>query len=147
MVGAAFLLVIVVAATTGGNKPATPTAPAGGATTAQQQPAGNPPATTAAPAVHHVEYRITGEGGATHASITYNDGGTSISQKQGAALPWTTAFDVPTGRFSVASLSGQNAGGAGEVTCTIIVDGQTVKTGIGSGAYAIASCSGPIEGF
>lgn len=148
MVGAAFLLVIVVAAITSGGQPTSPIAPAGGVTTGQQQPAGAPPATSAAPAVHHVQYQLTGTGGATHASVTWNsDGGTSISQEQNASLPWTKSFDVPAGKFSVATLSGQNAGSSGKVTCTITVDGKPVKTADGSGAYAIAACSGTIEGF
>jgi len=87
-----------------------------------------------------VTYEVIGSGGAGSAMITYT---TPSGQEQdsSADLPWRKTFKSDAGEFL--SVSAQNKGG-GTITCTITVDGKTIKRARSKGAYAIASCDGMI---
>lgn len=87
--------------------------------------------------LHTVVYEVDGSGTAL---VTYS---TPSGQEQdnGADLPWTKKFKAKGGEFL--SVSAQNKGG-GTITCTITVDGKTIKRARSKGAYAIASCDGMI---
>ena len=82
-------------------------------------------------------YKVTGP---SSAMVTYS---TPSGQEQdsSADLPWTKKFKAKGGEFL--SVSAQNKGG-GTITCTITVDGKTIKRARSKGAYAIASCDGMI---
>jgi hypothetical protein len=43
-----------------------------------------------------------------------------------------------------AYLSAQNTSAYGEITCEIVVDGQSFKKSTSDGGYTIASCSGSV---
>lgn len=93
-------------------------------------------------AKHTVEYKVTGAG---KADLTFTtDTNASISQENGATLPWTKKLDVTgfTGGMNIQAQNGMD-GGSGKISCEVIVDGKSVKTASSSGQGAIASCSAP----
>ena len=51
-------------------------------------------------------------------------------------LPWSKSLSASSGEFL--QISAQNHGDRGDVTVTILVDGQMVKTATSSGGYVIA---------
>ena len=91
------------------------------------------------PAQMTVVYEVVGT--ASGASLTwYNEqGGTEQGDYQ---IPFRKVLTFRPGQF--ATLSAQNLGESGSVTCRISVNGKTWKESTSEGAYKIASCSGII---
>jgi len=90
------------------------------------------------------------EGTAPGADITMTDSSGSISQQSGLAVPLQSTsgepgirLPIPCGDF--ASISAQNTGGRGTITCRITADGVVLDETSSSGAYVIASCDATIE--
>lgn len=83
-----------------------------------------------------ITYRVGGS--ASSGSITYSTP-SGQEQQNGVDLPWKKTLKVRKGDFAMLDVTVQN-GGSGTVTCEIDVDGQKVKAGKSSGAYAIVSC-------
>lgn len=75
------------------------------------------------------------------ADLTYGVGSDGTEQQQGVDVPMAplSYSDVPPGAFLY--FSAQNEG-AGELTCTITVDGKVVSTHTSTGDYAIVTCEG-----
>lgn len=75
------------------------------------------------------------------ADLTYGVGSDGTEQEQGVDVPMAplSYSDVPPGAFLY--FSAQNEG-AGELTCTITVDGKVVSTHTSTGDYAIVTCEG-----
>ena len=96
------------------------------------------PSTGRTTASHTVTYKISGT--ARGASLTYTNASGGIEQQEAVALPWQQSFSARRGQF--VSISAQNAGRSGSITCEILLDGVSVKTSTSEGAYRIASCSG-----
>lgn len=100
-------------------------------------PAGDPAATDApaAPAATEVTFEVTGSGSV--GAITYSRGA-SVGQVSGVELPWEQtgpAAAEPT-EYSVSA-----AGGSGEISCRIVVDGVVLVEESDS-EYSAVSCSG-----
>jgi len=94
--------------------------------------------------LHEVVYEVTGT--ASSVSITYQNESGGTAQQDSIGLPMTNKagqsgmhFKMDDGAFMY--ISAQNEGSTGSVTCTIKVDGKTVKTTTSQGAYVIATCS------
>jgi hypothetical protein len=98
------------------------------------------PTSSRAAAGYSVTYKISGT--ARAASLTYTNASGGIEQKEAAPVPWQQSFNARRGQF--VSISAQNEGRSGSVTCEILVDGVSVKKSTSEGAYRIASCSGSI---
>ncbi len=89
-----------------------------------------------APAAAQVTYQVTGSG--SDVTITFGRG-TSVAQVSGADLPWertAPAADEPAD-YSVTA-----AGGSGELSCRILVDGAVVSEQSADGDYSAVSCNG-----
>lgn len=97
--------------------------------------------TSRAGATAAVSYRVSGSG--RSASLTYTNATGGIEQKEAVRLPWEQTFTGRAGQF--VSISAQNQGQSGSVTCEILVDGVVVKHSTSDGAYTIASCSGAVQ--
>lgn len=86
------------------------------------------------------------EGTADGADITYSTA-TGIQQQSRAAIP----LQMTDGTFGIQmkgaqvprtlTISAQNTGAKGTVTCSIRLNGEKVAENTSSGAYAIASCT------
>ena len=88
-------------------------------------------------AEHTVEYVVTSAG---DASVSYWSGnGTSSADITG---DWSEEFTVTGPSMASLTVTGEFTDDSGEVTCEIIIDGETVSENSGSGAGATASCSG-----
>ena len=114
------------------------TAPAGTGPAGTAPAVGAPDDGAAAqpPAAAQVTYEVTGSGSA--GTITVGRG-TSVTQVSGAELPWQQTSPVaaePT-EYSVSA-----AGGSGEITCRIVVDGAVLSEESEDGDYSAVSCSG-----
>jgi len=98
------------------------------------------PAEKPAAKVKTVVYEVTGTG--TAGNITYTtDGLTSTEQVTDVPLPWSKTIELPTNEaIQIVQVLAQN-GDSGEIAATITVDGEVVKSGKSSGAYAIVSVS------
>lgn len=92
------------------------------------------------PAGGTITYRIGGT--ARSASLTYINASGGTEQQQAVRVPWQQQFSARRGQF--VSISAQNQGDAGSVTCEILVDGVVLKRSTSDGAYTIASCSGSV---
>jgi hypothetical protein len=77
---------------------------------------------------------------AATADMTF-EGPDGTIQQTGQAVPWTYTRAATAGDFLY--VSAQNSAG-GEITCTISVDGQQVKTSTSSGDYAICQADGTL---
>jgi hypothetical protein len=100
-----------------------------------------PPAVAARPGARgeftvKVTYRVKGSAGAAHLTYRNAEGGTVQTSVR---LPWEVTFDAKGGTFL--SVSAQNQGTSGSVTCEIMLDGESRTTSTSSGAYVIAECS------
>ncbi|SFO48029.1 membrane protein [Pseudonocardia ammonioxydans] len=115
---------------TGSSPPGT--APPGTAPAVDEPAAG----AGAQPAAAQVTYEVTGAGSA--GTITVGRG-TSITQVSGAELPWqqTSPAAVEPTEYSVSA-----AGGSGEISCRIDVDGVVLSEESADGDYSAVSCSG-----
>jgi hypothetical protein len=81
---------------------------------------------------------IYGIGGtARRASLTYHNATGAIEQN-GSVNPHPAIKFCSAAPFF--SISAQNEGAAGTISCTIAVDGELVSQAESSGGYAIASC-------
>lgn len=109
-----------------------------GSAPAVDAPAGDAPAVDAAeqPAAAQVTYEVTGSGSA--GTITFGLG-TSVAQVSGAELPWqrTSPAAAESTEYSVTA-----AGGSGEISCRILVDGAVLSEESADGEYSAVSCSG-----
>ncbi|MBN9794100.1 hypothetical protein DMP17_36785 [Pseudonocardia sp. TMWB2A] len=145
VVAAAAAAVPIGLAVLGGTEDETPAAwregqVAFGASTGGGQP-GVVPATevAAAPttsAAAQITYEVTGSGSGV--TITFGRG-TSVAQVSGADLPWertAPAAGEPTD-YSVTA-----AGGSGELSCRILVDGAVISEESADGDYSAVSCNG-----
>ncbi|WP_226366441.1 MmpS family transport accessory protein [Pseudonocardia sp. ICBG162] len=145
VVAAAAAAVPIGLAVFGGTEDETPAAwregqVAFGASTGGGQP-GVVPATevAAAPttsAAAQITYEVTGSGSGV--TITFGRG-TSVAQVSGADLPWertAPAAGEPTD-YSVTA-----AGGSGELSCRILVDGAVISEESADGDYSAVSCNG-----
>lgn len=89
----------------------------------------------------------TVSGTATSADITYTTP-TGIRQQQGIDVPLMTEGGTPYLEFTFdagdfVSITAQNSGEDGEVTCQITLStGRVLSENTSSGAFAIASCDG-----
>jgi hypothetical protein len=91
--------------------------------------------TTKAKGLHTVVYTV--QGTARKGSINYS---TPSGQEQinGSKLPWSKTFKAENG--TVLSVMGQIDAGAASITCTITLDGKTIKRAKSSGEYSVVSC-------
>jgi hypothetical protein len=87
-----------------------------------------------------VTYKISGT--ARSASLTYTNASGGIEQKEAVRLPWEQSFSARSGQF--VSISAQNQGSSGTVTCEILLNGVVVKQSTSTGAYTIAACNGSV---
>ncbi|MFO7169889.1 MAG: MmpS family transport accessory protein [Chloroflexota bacterium] len=94
--------------------------------------------TSRSAASYSVTYKISGT--ARAASLTYTNASGGIEQKEAVSVPWQQSFSARRGQF--VSISAQNQGRSGSITCEILIDGVSVKKSTSEGAYRIASCSG-----
>lgn len=98
-------------------------------------------------ALPEVVYEV--EGTAAVANITYTTS-SGIAQQSSVKVPLTAKGGSQRGitftmdRGDVVSISSQNRGSSGSLTCRITVDGVVVSTNTSSGAYTIATCSGSV---
>lgn len=86
-----------------------------------------------------IVYHVTGLAKSAIVTYTNEQGGT---EQQTVPLPWKRIYYMLPGEF--AYISAQNQSDKGSVTCSIELDGTTVKESTSSGAYVIATCSGKI---
>jgi hypothetical protein len=98
---------------------------------------GRTPVRSAVSPTVRVDYVITGT--ASRASLTYVNATGNIEQRDGT-IPWELRLDMPRGSF--VSVSAQNQGASGSISCKIMVDLKVTEETNSSGAYKIASCSG-----
>lgn len=99
-------------------------------------PATEVAAAPTAPAAAQITYEVTGSGSGV--TITFGRG-TSVAQVAGADLPWertAPAAGEPTD-YSVTA-----AGGSGELSCRILVDGAAISEESAAGDYPAVSCMG-----
>ncbi len=107
-----------------------------------QTPVKEPPVEAAS----DVQYRVTGDGGAS--IITYSDitdGKFSQAQTKEAKLPWSGGFDVPRAYMfnpATVSLSAVSSATSTKISCEIVIDGKSVSTDTATGPYGIAICTG-----
>jgi Mycobacterium membrane protein len=87
-----------------------------------------------------VTYRVKGTAGAANLTYRNPEGGTVQTSVR---LPWEVSFDAKGGTFL--SVSAQNQGVSGSVTCEILLDGDSRTTSTSNGAYVIAECSNSAE--
>lgn len=84
---------------------------------------------------HTIVYEVGGT--ATRGDLTYaTPSGTE--QSSGTKLPWKKTFQAGKSEFT--SISVQNTGSSGSVTCKITVDGKVMKQAKSTGEAVIASC-------
>lgn len=99
----------------------------------------SPPVVTSPPGKsHRVTFAIRGHAGDVTVSYTAPDG---RERRAVVSPPWSTTFTVPEGRS--VNLS---ARGTGDLTCTLTVDGDLVKSASSSGSSAVVDC-GDSVGF
>ncbi len=91
--------------------------------------------TSAASSTKLAVYSVEGSGSAGLVTYTTPTGMEQVS----AAAPWTRSLVVQRG--TPLSISAQNGGEYGSVTCRITVDGLTVSTNTSTADYGTASCS------
>ncbi|MBN9797754.1 MmpS family transport accessory protein [Pseudonocardia alni] len=94
------------------------------------------PTAPTAPAAAQITYEVTGSGSGV--TITFGRG-TSVAQVSGTDLPWertAPAAGEPTD-YSVTA-----AGGSGELSCRILVDGAVISEESADGDYSAVSCNG-----
>jgi Mycobacterium membrane protein len=98
---------------------------------------GSPPVVTPSPdeapaESHRVTFAI--RGGVRHATVSYvtPDG---RERRVVVSPPWSMTFTVPDGRSVDV-----RAHGTGELTCTLTVDGELVKSATSSGGSADVDC-------
>ncbi|WP_130291137.1 MmpS family transport accessory protein [Pseudonocardia sediminis] len=101
------------------------------------QPGAAPAASSAAPqpAAAQVTYEVTGSGSAD--TITFGRG-SSVAQVSDAELPWTRTAPAVEG---TAEYTVTAAGGSGEISCKILVDGAVLAEEKADGDFAAVSCS------
>ncbi|MEU6700778.1 MmpS family transport accessory protein [Pseudonocardia sp. NPDC046786] len=65
--------------------------------------------------------------------------GTAVSQVSGAELPWERTLPAESGPtdYSVSA-----AGGSGEISCRILVEGAVISEESAEGDFSAVSCSG-----
>ncbi|WP_344025933.1 MmpS family transport accessory protein, partial [Pseudonocardia kongjuensis] len=88
------------------------------------------------PAATEVTFEVNGSGSAV--TITVGRG-TAVSQVSGAELPWerTLPAEPESTDYSVSA-----AGGSGEISCRILVDGAVISEESAEGDFSAVSCSG-----
>ncbi|MEU6700796.1 MmpS family transport accessory protein [Pseudonocardia sp. NPDC046786] len=88
------------------------------------------------PAATEVIFEVNGSGSA--GTITVGRG-TAVSQVSGAELPWERTLPAESGPtdYSVSA-----AGGSGEISCRILVDGAVISEESADGDFSAVSCSG-----
>lgn len=97
------------------------------------------------PPIRTVVYEVEGTADSVDITIATPTG---IEQKSGLSVPLKRKSDGKRGlqltftSGSFVSISAQNQGDFGTVTCRITVDGVVVSENTASGAYTIASCDG-----
>jgi len=89
-------------------------------------------------ATYQVRYEVTGTAAAADLTLEGEDGTVQQNDRPVPAAYTRTATD---GQFLY--LSAQNKGG-GEITCTIYVNGQPVKSSTSSGEFAICQADGSL---
>lgn len=98
----------------------------------------SPAPRTVSSSTFDVKYVI--DGSAKSVGITYTNATGGIEQRSTVRLPFVLTFTAPEGQFL--SISAQNDGNLGSVSCHILLDGFEQRSAVSSGAYVIASCSG-----
>jgi hypothetical protein len=86
---------------------------------------------------HSVRYVVAGD--SRQADVTYQNDNGDTSQESGVSVPWDYSFSEESGAFLY--ISAQRGGAAGDISCSIEVDGQTVETNTSEGAYTICTAS------
>ena len=89
---------------------------------------------------HKVRYDVTGTD-ATHGVDLTIQGEDGMVQQNDQPIPWSYDRTAATGDFLY--VSAQNKG-TGEITCTITVDGEQVKTSTSTGEFAICQADGTL---
>ncbi|MEQ3553922.1 MmpS family transport accessory protein [Pseudonocardia nematodicida] len=124
---------VAFAPSNGGGQPGSeptggePTDGDGGGAAPPADPAAPPPAT-------EVTYELTGSG--TAGTITFG-GGTSVAQVTDAELPWQRTAEAASGPTEYSLTA---AGGTGEITCRILVDGAVVSEESAEGDFSAVAC-------
>ncbi|MDK8894594.1 MmpS family transport accessory protein [Corynebacterium sp. MSK006] len=85
-----------------------------------------------------VTYQIDGD--AQDALATYNTGESDTVQENGLQAGWSKEATV-TGLLGASLTATNGMYDEGQITCRILVDGETIAENTGSGAGASASCS------
>ena len=84
-------------------------------------------------------YKVTGT--AETASLTYSNRNGDTVQVSSVRVPWTSkAFQAEAGAFLY--ISAQNNGESGNITCSIYLNGEKVRSNTSKGAYTICTASG-----
>lgn len=110
--------------------------PGAGQPGAGQSGAAQPAAGAPQPAAAQVTYEVTGTGSAS--TITFSRG-TAVTRLSDTELPWTQASPTAEGPAEYTLTA---AGGSGEMSCKISVDGAVVSEEKSDGDLAAVSCSG-----
>lgn len=88
---------------------------------------------------HRVVIEVTGDD-TKRADVTYVRG-TEREEEPRAELPWRETL---TGRrFPGVSVTAQNSGAGGTLTCTVTVDGRVLKEVSAEGEFALVICDVP----
>jgi hypothetical protein len=91
------------------------------------------------PTTYRLTYKVTGT--ASRAFVTYMNQQGGMQQLE-VALPWETSISVQRG--DILSISAQNQGEYGGLTCEIQLNGAQWKRSTSNGPYVIALCSGMV---
>jgi hypothetical protein len=86
------------------------------------------------------EYKVTGEGTSSAASITYFNANGDIAQDTNARLPWHYCMYNPYASFL--DVSAQNNNGSGNITCWTLWGGDVSDKTTAHGGYAICDAQG-----
>ena len=89
---------------------------------------------------HSIRYVVAGN--SRQADVTYENPNGDTSQEAGVVVPWEYSFTEESGAFLY--ISAQRGAAAGDITCSIEVDGQTVETNTSGGPYSICTASGSL---
>jgi len=84
-----------------------------------------------------VVYEVTGSG---EAILSYTDTAGSPVSRTGVKLPWKQEIKIPSNRAKILSVA-RSAGGSGDITCKITVNGETLVTKSASGEFGAVTCT------
>jgi hypothetical protein len=87
-----------------------------------------------------VTYVVSGNSG--QADVTYQNRDGNTSQESGVSLPWQYGYATTSGAYF--HISAQRGRAAGDITCSIEIDGHILQTSSSTGPNAICTASGTV---